>query len=113
MSNEIEELFENSSLIEIEKYIFNIEIAYSEFKQSLFSEEVSDDRVRHLIDKSKFSIREFIPNEIIWDCRTNRFEEDRYIFYCRDKKILDDFIEQVMKDSNDEYDDLFNYYLSK
>jgi hypothetical protein len=112
MSNKIEELFENNSLIEIEKYISNIEIAYSEFKQSLFSEEVSDDRVRHLIDKSKCSIREFIPNEIIWDCRTNRFEEDRYIFYCRDKKILDDFIGKLMKDADDEYDN-FNYYLSK
>jgi len=107
----IEELFKNSSLIEIEEYISNIKNAYSEFKQSLFSEEVSGDRVRHLIDKSKFSIREFIPEEIIWDCRTNRFEEDRYIFYCRDKKILDDFIDKLMKDSNDEYDkyDFLNY----
>lgn len=106
------ELFQDNSLIEIEKYISNIKIAYAEFKETLFSEEVCEDYVRHFIDKhyKEGSIRNGVPAEIIYDSRTNRYQEDIYTFYCRDKKVLDDFIRQLCKDANAEYeDDDFNY----
>lgn len=104
------ELSQNKSLVEIQNYFNAIRNEFYKFKESLFSQTVQEVYVRHLINKCKSSIREFIPAEIIWDSRTNRFEEETYTFHCQDKQVLDDFIGKLCEDANDEYENGLDYF---
>lgn len=104
------ELSQDKSLIEIQNYFHAISNEFYNFKESLFSQEACEERVRHLIDKyyKTGGIQAGLPDGIIYDSRTNRYQEEIYTFYCRDKKILDDFIEQLCKDADEEYEK-FNF----
>lgn len=104
------ELSKDKSLVEIQNYFHAISNEFYNFRESLFSKTVSEERVKHLIIEyySTGSIQAGLPDGIIYDSSTNRFEEEKYTFYCQDKQMLDDFIEQLRNDA-DEDNEKFNF----